>query len=222
VAFSLRKANIATALTAALGPGAQAEDRTQLPIKVEARSSDFDYQNNVLVFNQITIVQGDIRITAERAVASGLDFEDSSWEFSGGVSIADAEAGLASDLARVRFAGGEVQSATVTGTPATFQQRRKDQLTQGRANRIDYDLGRGTVELAGDAWLTDGRNEVAGATLVYSTGTQRIISDKPVVFTIKPGDKAKETPAAKSPATVPEKPAEAPPQAPPESPEPRG
>lgn len=205
MAFSLRKAIIATAFAAALGPAAQAQDRDQLPIKVEARSSDFDTQNNVLVFKEITIAQGDIRITAERAVASGLDFEDSSWEFSGSVSITDAEAGLASDAARVRFAGGEVQSATVTGSPAKFQQRRKDELTQGRANRIDYDLSRGTVELAGDAWLSDGRNEVTGATLVYSTGTQRIISDKPVVFTINPSDKPKEAPVAKPP-TPPEPP----------------
>lgn len=205
MAFSLRNAVIAVALSVALAPAARAEDRDQLPIKVEARSSDFDYQNNVLVFNEITIAQGDIRITAVRAVASGLDFEDSSWEFSGSVSITDAEASLASDAARVRFAGGEVHSATVTGTPATFQQRRKDELTQGHANRIDYDLGRGTVELAGDAWLSDGRNEVAGATLVYSTETQRIISDKPVVFTINPSDKPKEAPAAK-PSTPPEPP----------------
>ncbi len=218
VAYSLPRAVIAAALSAALGLPALAEEREQLPIKVEARSSDFDYQNNVLVFNEITIAQGDIRITAQRAVASGLDFDDSSWEFTGNVSITDVDAGLASDVARVRFAGGEVQSATVTGTPATFQQRRKDQLTQGRANRIDYDLGRGTVELAGDAWLTDGRNEVAGATLVYSTVTERIISDKPVVFTINPSDKPKEAPAVKAPETAPV----APPTSPPDAPRPPG
>ena len=214
MAFSLARAAVAATLSVALGLPAQAEERGQLPIKVEARSSDFDYQNNVLVFNQITIAQGDIRITAQRAVASGLDFEDSSWEFSGGVSITDADAGLASDVARVRFAGGEVQSATVSGTPATFQQRREEQLTQGRANRIDYDLGRGTVELAGNAWLTDGRNEVAGATLVYSTETRRIISDEPVVFTINPSDKSKEAPAEQASETAPGTPPESPPAAP--------
>ena len=216
MAFSLLKAAIAVALSGMLCLAAHAQDRDRLPITVQARSSDFDYQNNVLVFNEITIVQGEIRITAKRAVASGLDFEDSSWEFSGAVSITNAEAGLASDVARVRFAGGEVQSASVTGGPATFEQRRKGQLTQGRANRIDYDLGRGTVELAGDAWLTDGRNEVTGTTLVYSTETQRIISDKPVVFTINPSEKPKETP----PATPPEAPPEEPPETPPEAPGP--
>jgi len=170
--------------TAACGAGAQ--DRNQLPITVEARSSDFDYRNSVLVFNDVTIVQGATRITAERAQASGLDFEDSSWEFSGSVQILMSDGSLASDAARVRFAGGEIQSATVTGVPATFEQRRQAELTKGRANRIDYDLGRGTVELAGEAWLSDGRNEITGATLVYSTGSQRVISREQVTITISP------------------------------------
>lgn len=205
MAYSHRNALVALVLAGTLGAAAGAQDRNQLPIKVEARSSDFDYQANVLVFNEITIVQGGIRITAARAVASGLDFEDSGWEFSGAVNITLPESGLASDTARVRFAGGLIQSATVTGAPATFEQRQQEQLTQGRANRIDYDLGRGTVELAGDAWLSDGRNEVAGATLVYSTQTQRVISNKPVVITINPGEAAPEA-APQAPPAAPQPP----------------
>ncbi len=196
MAHSLLRAAPVALLCAALGVAAGADERSKLPIKVEARSSDFDTQGNKLVFNEITISQGDIRITAERALASGLQFEDSSWEFSGSVDIHTLEASLSSDTARVRFAGGDIQSASVTGLPATFEQRRNDQLAQGRANRIDYDLGRGTVEFAGDAWLSDGRNEVAGATLVYSTATQRVISNQPVVITINPNEAPK---AAKEP-----------------------
>lgn len=179
---------IAAALVAcvACAAGAAAADRSRLPIKVEAKASDFDYKNNVLVFDEITISQGEIRIVAKRAEASGLNFEDSRWQFSGAVQITMPDSAMASDTARVRFAGGEIQSATVTGAPATFEQVRKDQQAHGRANRIDYDLGRGTVELAGDAWLSDGRNEITGATLVYSTGTQRVISDQQVVITIQP------------------------------------
>ncbi len=201
MAFSLPRPVIAAALSCVLGVAAHAEDRDQLPIKVEARSSDFDYQANVLVFNEITIVQGGIRIAAQRAVASGLDFEDSGWEFSGTVSITMPESSLASESARVRFAGGQVQSATVTGLPATFEQRSATQVTQGRANRIDYDLSRGTVEFAGDAWLSDGRNEVSSATLVYSTETLRVISREQVTFTIKPREPAPQVPtdAPKSP-----------------------
>ncbi len=186
MAFSLRRPAIAAVLLGAAACAAIAQDRNRLPITVEARSSDFDYKNSVLVFNDVTIVQGAVRITAERAQASGLDFDDSSWEFSGTVRIKLTDGALASDAARVRFAKGEIQSATVTGAPATFEQRREAELAQGHANRIDYDLGRGTVELAGEAWLSDGRNEITGATLVYSTENQRVISREQVVITIKP------------------------------------
>lgn len=191
-------------LLAAAACATPAQERNTLPITVEARSSDFDYKNSVLVFNDVAIVQGAIRITAERAQASGLDFDDSGWEFSGSVRIKLTDGALASDTARVRFAKGEIQSATVTGAPATFEQRRATELAQGRANRIDYDLGRGTVELAGDAWLSDGRNEITGATLVYSTGTQRVISKEQVVITIKPREPAASP--APAPATAPKKP----------------
>jgi lipopolysaccharide transport protein LptA len=174
--------------------GAGAQDRAQLPIQLKASKTDFDYQNGVLKFEAITITQGEVEITAERAEATGLDFKDSSWEFDGSVRITMPESALASDTARVRFAAGEIAIAAVTGAPATFEQRRKDEVSQGRANRIDYDLKRGTVEFTGDAWLKDARTEVASATLVYSTVTQRVISEKPVTITIQPGEPAPEPP----------------------------
>lgn len=173
---------------------AAAQEREQLPIQLEARSQDLDFQKGVLKFDTVTITQGQVRITAERAVANGLDFKDSAWEFSGSVRISMPESTLASDTAEVKFAGGEVASAVVTGTPATFTQQREGQQSEGRANRIDYDLQRGTVEFSGDAWLKDGRNEVTSETLVYSTATQRVISKEPVVITIQPGEAAPEKP----------------------------
>ena len=146
MASSIRRLALVALLSAAAGAAAaQAPDRSQLPIKVEARSSDFDPQKGELVFNGITIAQGAIRITAERAVASGLDFEDSRWQFDGAVRITMPESALASDAARVRFAKGEIESASIAGGPATFEQRIDDKLTQGRAQRIDYDLALGTV-----------------------------------------------------------------------------
>lgn len=188
-----RRKLAAIALLAAC-TAAAAQEREQLPIQLEARSQDLDFQNGVLKFDTVTITQGQVRITAERAVANGLDFKDSAWEFSGSVRISMPESTLASDTARVRFAGGEVASAVVTGTPATFTQQREGQQSEGHANRIDYDLQRGTVEFTGDAWLKDGRNEVTSETLVYSTATQRVISKEPVVITIQPGEAAPEKP----------------------------
>jgi lipopolysaccharide transport protein LptA len=190
-ASSSRRLAAAIVAAACAAAGAQErEQREQLPIEVRSDSSDFDYQNGVLKFDAITITQGQVRISAERAVASGLDFKDSNWEFSGTVRISMPDAAIESDTARVKFTGGEIASAAVTGAPATFEQKREDEQARGRANRIDYDLTRGTVELAGDAWLSDGKREITGATLVYSTANQRVVSQEPVVITIQPGEEA--------------------------------
>ena len=179
----------AAAVLTACAAVAGAQEREQLPIQVQASGgTDFDYQNGVLKFDAITITQGAIKITAERAVANGLDFKDSSWEFSGTVRITMPDSALASDSARVKFSGGEIASAAVTGEPATFEQRRKDEQAEGRAKRIDYDLKQGTVELAGDAWLSDGKTELTGEKLTYSMTNQRVVSGDPVVITIQPGE----------------------------------
>ena len=179
---------LAAAVLAACATVAGAQEREQLPIQLTASSLNFDSQKGVVEYGAITITQGGIRITADRAVTTGVDFEDSRWQFNGTVRITMPDASLASETADVKFAGGEIQSATVTGAPATFEQKRKDELARGRANRIDYDLKRGTAEFAGDAWLSDGKTELTGETLTYSTANQQVVSHQPVVITIQPGE----------------------------------
>jgi lipopolysaccharide transport protein LptA len=104
------------------------------------------------------------------------------------------DSALASENARVRFTGGEIASAAVTGKPATFRQERKEEHAEGRADRIDYDLKRGTVVLEGDAWLSDNGKEINGAQLVYSVTNQRVVSQGPVVITIQPGEAPEQAP----------------------------
>ena len=195
MANSLRKL-AAVALLGACAAAA-AQDREQLPIQLTASSLNFDSQKGVIEYGAITITQGQIRITADSAVTTGVDFEDNRWQFSGTVRITMPDASLASDTADVKFAGSEIQSATVTGAPATFEQKRKDELARGRANRIDYDLKRGTAEFAGDAWLSDGKTELTGETLTYSTANQQVVSHQPVVITIQPGEAQQTKPKPK-------------------------
>lgn len=182
-----RSKRLAAAVLAAACAAAAAQERSQLPIQLTASSLNYDSQKGVVEYDAVTITQGEIRISADRAVATGVEFKDSTWEFRGAVRISTPDAALASDTASVRFAGGEVAAAMVTGAPATFEHRRKDELAQGRANRIDYDLRRGTAELDGDAWLSDGKTEMSGGKLVYSTANQRVVSHDPVTITIQPG-----------------------------------
>jgi lipopolysaccharide transport protein LptA len=181
----------ALAILAACAPAAGAQQREQAPIQVESQGgTDFDYSNGVFKFHGITITQGDVRISADNAVANGLDIKDSNWEFSGTVRISMPDSSLASDTARVHILGGEIASATVTGAPATFRQERSQEQAEGHANRIDYDLKRGTVVLEGDAWLSDNGKEINGAQLVYSVTNQRVVSQGPVVITIQPNEPA--------------------------------
>lgn len=191
---ALRPDRLVAWLLLAACSGAGAQERINLPIQLKASSLDFDSQKGVVEYGTVLITQGEIRISADRAVTTGVDFDDSKWQFSGTVRITTPESALASDTAEVRFAGGEIQSAAVTGGPATFEQQRNEDLARGRARRIDYDLKRGTVELAGDAWLSDGKTEITGEKLVYSTANQRVVSQEQVLITIQPGEAAPDRP----------------------------
>ncbi len=185
---------LVAAVLAACAVAAGAQDREQLPIQLKASSLNFDTQKGLVEYGTVTITQGGIQISADRAVTTGLDFKDSSWEFSGTVRITLPDSALASENARVRFTGGEIASAAVTGKPATFRQERKEEHAEGRADRIDYDLKRGTVVLEGDAWLSDNGKEINGAQLVYSVTSQRVVSQGPVVITIQPGEAPEQAP----------------------------
>jgi lipopolysaccharide export system protein LptA len=200
----------ALALACALAQGAAAADRRDLPITVEADSTDFDYRNSVLVFRNVRITQGDALVEAAQATATGLDFENSRWRFEGRVRITVEDGTLESDTATVRFVNNEIEGADVAGRPARFRQQRDSQLAEGRAGRIDYDLGSQQVRLTGDAWLSDGRNEITGSRLVYGMREQRVLAEaseqggQPVRITINPRQAAEPPPPEPEPGPEPE------------------
>lgn len=149
---------------------------SEQPITLEAASSDFDYRNNSLQFSRVRITQGGLEVTAQQASATGLEFENSEWRLSGQVTIRVPGGTLRSDEARVRFRNNEIVSASIRGSPADFEQRLREdgQLARGRAAAIDYDVKQSTVQLTGNAWLSDGRNEIAGNTLIYDIARERV------------------------------------------------
>ncbi len=60
---------------------------SELPINLEAASSDFDYKNNTLLFKRVKITQGGLEVTAQQASATGLEFNNSEWRLLGDVTI---------------------------------------------------------------------------------------------------------------------------------------
>jgi len=172
------------AACAARAVAAAEPDPRSLPINVDAASSDVDYRSNTVVFRDVVITQGSARVAAENARATGLDFADSTWEFTGRVRI-DRDGGtLESDRANVRFRDNLLQSATIEGKPARFEQQlvRTPGKAHGRADTIVYDMTANRVTFTGDAWLTDGRNEISGQELVYNVADQRVLAET------QPGD----------------------------------
>ena len=152
--------------------------RTDLPIDVDAASSEIDTKNNQLLFRDVTITQGDVQVRAQQANATGLDFENSEWVFRGNVRIKVDGGSLSSDEARVSFAQNRISRAVITGSPAAFEQTLENgDQARGRAGTIEYDFSDSTVRLRQEAYLTDGHNDIRGETLVYSIADQRVLAN---------------------------------------------
>jgi lipopolysaccharide transport protein LptA len=144
---------------------------------VDAASSEVDYRTNTVVFSQVVISQGQMRVQADHAHASGLNFANSRWTFEGHVRIdAEPRGSLRADQAVVEFRDNRIVRATASGKPAEFEQPRPDsqQMARGHANEIVYDVNEGTVRLSENAWLSDGTNEISGPLLVYNIRAQRV------------------------------------------------
>jgi lipopolysaccharide transport protein LptA len=152
-------------------------DFTGLPVSVDAASSEVDYKTNTVVFTNVIISQGTMRVQAEHARATGLNFANSRWNFEGNVRIDGEQAGkLRSDQAVVEFRDNHIARATISGKPAEFEQKRanSDAVARGHADEILYDVNDGTVRLTDEAWLSDGQNEISGQLLVYNIREQRV------------------------------------------------
>ncbi len=168
-------------------------------------AAQLDYQRGQVVLRDVQIQQGGTTIQAELAEASGLEFDDSTWTFSGNVRLHTPQGSLNADDATVRFLDSRVQTATVHGGPAVFAGEVGAGRTpaRGHARAIDYDFASGEVRLNEDAWLSDGRNEINGARIVYNLAAQRVQAEGPsgggrVSGTIRPRNAPATAPSAPS------------------------
>ncbi len=148
-------------------------------INVDAASQELDYKTNSVVFRNIIVSQGATRVRADHARATGLNFQNSRWTFQGNVQIdAPPRGSLRSDQATVEFRDNRIAGATITGSPAQFEQQRADDLgtEKGHADQIVYDVSEGTVLLTNDAWISDGRSEMSAPSISYSIREQKVLA----------------------------------------------
>jgi len=201
----------------ALVPAAAVAQLTELrlPMSLDAESTSYDGKNSMLMFTGLRLTQGSIGIEADEGRASKLDFEDSTWRFSGNVIIDIENGHIECDSADLEFTDFQLRLATVTGSPATFELTRagSDETTYAEAGQLIYDVAAGSVEFSGDATITEGGNQIASNYLVYNIPEQRISAqsggtdDSRVRITYTPVDTDPGDQAAGEP---PETPVEAP------------
>ncbi|MGH8220706.1 MAG: LptA/OstA family protein [Steroidobacteraceae bacterium] len=183
----------------------------QPPIAINAGFSRVDYNNDTVVFRNIVVSQGEMRLRAERAHASGVGFANSQWTFEDQVVIDLAPRGtVRCDRAVVTFHDNRITSATATGKPAQFEQHRAHSRAagaHGRADRIVYDAKDDSVRLSGNASFSDARGlDVTGPLLEYDIRNERLQAASPggrrgVHITVSPGARSerRQPPAGREP-----------------------
>ena len=187
-----RVALIAALLVASCAAAAQ-QSTDPLPISLDADSSSFDRRSNTVTFEGLRISQGALGIEADLALATGLDFENSQWQFTGNVRITIESAKILSDSAELRFIDHQLLSAALRGEPAQFQDVAQDtgEPIVGYANLFEYDTTQGTIRMTDEAFLSEGPNEISGCDLLYDLGRETITASssecgQPVRMTIQP------------------------------------
>jgi lipopolysaccharide transport protein LptA len=177
----LSRAVLALASLALAGPSGAAHRprpaKPTGPISYTASSVVLEYRTQHALLRNVIITQGDLRVSADRAQATGLNFKDSRWTLTGEVRISSPEHGdLTADTATIEFRDEGMRSASVSGNPAKFEQTasRTGVLARGHADSIVYTVAAETVQLKGDAWLEYGSNEITGPALVYDIASQKL------------------------------------------------
>jgi len=146
-------------------------------ISVDADSTAIDYKAHHVTLKKVVISQGDLRVTADHAEASGIDFDNSRWIFTNNVHITSEQLGvLRSDSATVQFRNERLESALVTGNPAEFEQTtsKSGVFARGHADSIEYKVATDTVRLTGSAQLQYGGTETTAPVVVYNVRDQRL------------------------------------------------
>jgi len=155
--------------------------RTQ-EISVDAQS--FESLKDHMVLHQARIAQGDLsvsadEVTTDQAIVKGFNFDNGHWTFRNSVKITVPQGQVTADEAQITFSKKLLTKAVITGKPAKFQQRivKSGRLAQGHADTIEYDVAKGTVHLANNAFLTDGQTEFSGASLKYNMQNQTVVAN---------------------------------------------
>ena len=182
MASLIRKISAAVALalvTSSSTATAQIVDLDRLPWTIDSETMAFDGKTSTIIYTGLQFSQGEISIEADEGRATTREQENSTWQFSGNVIIDLNNGHIECESAELEFAGSVLNTATVTGSPATFELTRSgaDDVTYAEAGNLSYDVVKGIIEFSEQATITESGNEISSNYLVYSILERRINAD---------------------------------------------
>lgn len=146
-------------------------------IGVVADTTEYDARTQQLIMKKVVITQGDLRVTADRAEATGLNSDNSRWTFTSNVHISSEQLGvLQSDSATMEFRNSRLESALATGQPAEFEQTssKNGVLARGHADSIQYTVATDIVRLTGNAFLHYSGTDTTAPVVLYNLRDQKL------------------------------------------------
>lgn len=156
-------------------------ERTE-ELLLDSESFSFDNQTNLVRIRGPRITQGDLKIEADEAVATGINFDErSEWRFAGHVRITVESAVIEADSAVFTFDNERLSRGELTGSPATFTDPNADGEfpISGSAGKLSYDYVARTLRLTDNAWLRRDRTELTGCDLIYDFASEGFRSGSP-------------------------------------------
>ncbi|HXS80605.1 MAG TPA: LptA/OstA family protein [Gammaproteobacteria bacterium] len=168
----------AAALAVALAAGAQNNDAGD-ELQFTSGPLVLDGQSNMMRAQQPRITQGNLRIAADDALATGFEFEQAGeFRLTGNVRVNVETASMEANSAVFTFANGQLSHGELEGTPVSFSD--VDAATQrkvtGHAGRMSYDNVARTLRMTGDASVQLDTREVLGCDLIYDFRAERVTS----------------------------------------------
>ncbi|MDX1454228.1 MAG: lipopolysaccharide transport periplasmic protein LptA [Gammaproteobacteria bacterium] len=135
----------------------------------------------------------------EADIANGVS------KFVGNARIQRGTLDIRADEIRLATSEGEVEAATLVGSPVRFSQAPTGKPpVAGEARRLEYDAANDVVTLTGKAWLTQGSDRFEGETIRYDLDTRTVLAQsnketpERVRFILTPRKKAADKPQAAS------------------------
>lgn len=173
--------NLWVSVLAAAGCTALAAQNNGEPqeLLLDSASLTLDRATNLIHLRSPRISQGNLAITADEALATGIEFDQKSeWRFIGNVRISVDTAVIEARSAVFTFDQEQLARGELEGTPATFtdEDPARAKPIRGGANKFSYDYLARTLRLSDNAWVHKDQYEIQGCDLIYDFAAERVTS----------------------------------------------